>query len=302
MKLLPLFTILCGVALAQQDDYTLNARNVIGMENIKHNTTGKLTIQDGAMHFSGGKTEAKIPAATIEDIVTGSETTQSGGTAGRLVKTAAPYDSGAGLSLLLRTKVDILTVEYRDANGGRHAAILALPKGRAEAFRTQLVTAGAHTKAPVEPALRERKDVAPPAAARPRSSPTAIQIDEVDSGDVPIPAEFRLAIYERLIQRVTESGKFQKVLRSGDHAAADIPHLVTLHTTVQGYKQGSQMKREITTVLGATRVDVSTTVTGGDGQTLLQHDIIGRVRFFGENLGVTNDLAKRIAKLLHRSL
>jgi len=301
MKLLPLFTILCGVAFAQQDDSTLNARNVIGMENIKHNATGKLTIQDGAMHFSAGQAEAKIPVASIEDIVTGSETTQAGGTAGRVAKTAAPYDSGVGLSLLLRTKVDILTVEYRDVDGGRHAAILALPKGRAEPFRTQLVAAGAHTKAPVEHASTERKAAAP-VAARPKSSPTAIQIDEVDSGDVPIPAEFRLAIYERLIQRVTESGIFQKVLRSGDRAAADIPDLVTLHTTVQGYKQGSQMKREITTVLGATRVDVSTTVTAGDGQTLLQHDIIGRVRFFGENLGVTNDLAKRIAKLLHKSL
>jgi hypothetical protein len=299
MKLLPLFTILCGVALAQQNDSTLNVRNIIGLENIKHNATGKLTIQDGAMHFSGGKTEAKIPSASIEDIVTGSETTQAGGTAGRVAKAAAPYDSGVGLSLLLRTKVDILTVEYRDANGGRHAAILALPKGQAEAFRTQLVLAGAHTKAPA--ALQERKPAAAPAAAPPRSSHTAIQIDEVDSGDVPIPAEFRLAIYERLIQRVTESGKFQKVLRSGDQAAAGIPDLVTLHTTVQGYKQGSQLKREITTVLGATRVDVNATVTGGDGQTLLQHDIIGRVRFFGENLGVTNDLAKRIAKLLHKS-
>jgi hypothetical protein len=31
---------------------------------------------------------------------------------------------------------------------------------------------------------------------------------------------------------------------------------------------------------------------------LLKNDLSGKVRFFGENLGATNDLAKRIAKLL----
>ena len=58
------------------------------------------------------------------------------------------------------------------------------------------------------------------------------------------------------------------------------------------------MKREITTVLGATKLDVGATVTGRDGHLLLDGHVHGKVRFFGENLGVTNDIAKRIAKLL----
>ena len=58
------------------------------------------------------------------------------------------------------------------------------------------------------------------------------------------------------------------------------------------------MKREVTAVLGVTTVEVSASVTASDGRTLLDSRIHGKVRFFGENLGVTNDLAKRIAKLL----
>ena len=58
------------------------------------------------------------------------------------------------------------------------------------------------------------------------------------------------------------------------------------------------MKREVTAVLGTTTVDVSASVTTMDGRTLLDSRIHGRVRFFGENLGVANDLAKHIAKLL----
>jgi hypothetical protein len=67
---------------------------------------------------------------------------------------------------------------------------------------------------------------------------------------------------------------------------------------VEKFKEGSQMKREVTAVVGATTVDVSASVTAMDGRTLLDSRIHGRVRFFGENLGVANDLAKRIAKLL----
>ena len=61
------------------------------------------------------------------------------------------------------------------------------------------------------------------------------------------------------------------------------------------------MKREVTVVLGATTIDVSAVLTASDGQTLLNSRFHGKVRFFGENLGVTNDLAKRIAKLLYKN-
>jgi hypothetical protein len=128
---------------------------------------------------------------------------------------------------------------------------------------------------------------------------SAIQIEPIEAGDITIPAEFRFAIYERLIERVRKDGTFQKVYRSGDREAANVADLVTLRTTVGKFTEGSQMKRELTTVTGGTTVDVTTTVAARDGRVLLKNDLSGKVRFFGENLGATNDLAKRIAKLLH---
>ena len=126
----------------------------------------------------------------------------------------------------------------------------------------------------------------------------AIQIEPIEVGDIVIPAEFRYAIYERLIQRVKADGEFKQVLRSGDRSAQGIPDLVVLHTKISRFKQGSQTQRELTTVTGGTRVDLTATVERKSGGVLLNNDITGRVRFFGENLGVTNDLAKRIAKVL----
>ena len=135
--------------------------------------------------------------------------------------------------------------------------------------------------------------------ATPKLHASAIQIELVDVGDVSIPAEFRYAIYERLIEQGRDSRKFEKVFRSGDKAAASVTDLVTLHTSVEAFTEGSEMKRELApVVVGSTKVDVTAQVTGKDGKTLLTEKVAGKVRIFGENLGATNDLAKRITKLL----
>lgn len=138
-------------------------------------------------------------------------------------------------------------------------------------------------------------------AKPPKLAASAIQIEPIEAGDSSIPAEFRFAIYERLLERLRKDGTFQHVYRSGDRQAAGVSDLVILRTKVGSFKEGSQLQRELTTVTGGTTVDVTTTVAARDGRVLLQNDISGKVRFFGENLGATNDLAKRIAKVLSAS-
>jgi hypothetical protein len=123
-------------------------RHVIGLGDIKKNASGTLTLQNGALEFQSGKTSGQVPVASIDDIFIGAETTQGGGKTGRVVKTAAiaaPFESGKALTILLRTKVDILTLAYHDPDGALHGAIFALPKGQAEPMRTQLIQAGAHS-------------------------------------------------------------------------------------------------------------------------------------------------------------
>jgi hypothetical protein len=159
--------IFCSTAFAQSapaaattpPGVLAGVRHVIGLENIKSQAGGKLSVQNGALNFTSGKTEVKVPVSSIEDIFVGSETTQGGGKVGRVVKTAAiaaPYESGKVLTLLMRTKVDILTVSYRDPNGALHAAILALPKDQGEGVRAKLIAAGAHTGPASERELKAR--------------------------------------------------------------------------------------------------------------------------------------------------
>jgi hypothetical protein len=135
----------------------------------------------------------------------------------------------------------------------------------------------------------------------PKLSASYIQVEPIEAGGISIPAEFRFAAYERMIERVRLDGKFQKVFRSGDRDANGIPDLVVLRTKVSRFKEGSQLKRELFTVAGGTRVDVTATIEGRDGRVLLNQSLAGNVHFFGENLGVANDLAKHIAKLLREN-
>jgi hypothetical protein len=125
----------------------VNVRHIVGLDTVKRNATGTLTVQGDVLDFKTGDAENKVAIASIDDIFIGTETTQSGGKTGTAVKTvaiAAPYGSGKALTLMMRTKVDILTISYHDPGGALHGAIFALPIGQAEQMRAQLIQAGAH--------------------------------------------------------------------------------------------------------------------------------------------------------------
>ena len=306
LALLAIFAAPIIHAQNKQDsaDAALHVRHVVGMENVKYDATGLLLIESRELHFDAGRSRAAISISSIEDIYVGSEITEGGGRLGELARgaaMAAPYDSGAALTLLMIQKVDVLTVTYRDSDNGLHAAIFAVPKNHAEKFRAELIKNGAHVKnaARVSHVPRESPSAGP---ALPKSPPaSAILVEPVDSGDVNIPAEFRLAIYEDIVKKLESSGIYARVFRSGDHRADGIADLVILNTEVEKFKAGNQPEREIVTVLGATTVKLDVKLSTRDGTILLDKEVEGRVRFFGENLGVIHDAAKRITELLRKT-
>jgi hypothetical protein len=140
-----------------------------------------------------------------------------------------------------------------------------------------------------------RAQSAPP----PISKAAAIQVLMIQSDEMKLPAEFQISLYENLIQQLQKQGGFQHVYRDGDHNAAAVTDLVVLHSTVRGFKKGSEMARNVTTVAGKTSIDVHCQFTDKDGKTVLERDLNGKVMFFGGNLRATFDFAKKAAKLAH---
>jgi hypothetical protein len=120
----------------------------------------------------------------------------------------------------------------------------------------------------------------------------AFQVEMIQSDEIKLPAEFRIALYENLIRQLQKNG-FSPVYRDGDRNAKSIADLVILRSTVRGFKAGSERARQVTTVSGATSIAVHCQFTSPDGTSLLERDINGKVRFFGGNLKATYDFAKK---------
>ena len=147
------------------------------------------------------------------------------------------------------------------------------------------------------------KPAAKPAAAKPAVSatPWALQVEPVSAEEGKLPPDFAMAIYEKLIQEISKTNRFQQVFRSGDRRATDVPNLLILTTTLEKFERGSQTKRAVTTVAGATKVSVHAQLATRDSQIKMDKTAQGTVRLFGENLKATSALAKNIANLVSQS-
>lgn len=130
---------------------------------------------------------------------------------------------------------------------------------------------------------------------------SAIRVEMIQSDEISLPAEFQVALYENLIQQLEKKNSWH-VYREGDQSGNGVAGLVVLRSTVRGFKQGSERKRQVTTVAGATSITVHCQFTDIQGEVLLERDIKGNVRFFGKNLRATNDFAKKAAALARQGL
>jgi len=125
------------------------SKQVLGLKGLKHNTSGTLSVENGSLVFTKGKTKAVVPASSITEVLTGKDTERTiGGTVGTLTL-FAPYGAGRFLSLF-RTKIDTLAIEYLDPAGAVHGAVFTLREGNALGAKEALLGQGAKTSVPVE--------------------------------------------------------------------------------------------------------------------------------------------------------
>lgn len=129
----------------------------------------------------------------------------------------------------------------------------------------------------------------------------SIQVNKVDPGDVNLTPEFRIAIYESLLSELTKTKQFERVIRDGDSDGAAVSDLLILKTTVEKYTAGSETRRAVTTVSGATKLTVRSQLCARDGKVVLERTVDGNVRFMGGNLKATHNLARNVAGDIKKS-
>jgi len=172
------------------------------------------------------------------------------------------------------------------------------PKRQRGALAALVLLLGALQLQPlVSTALAESSTVRKSGGAQPWS----VQVNRVDPGDVGLESSFGAAIYENLLEELAKTEQFKQLFRSGDRNANDVPSLLILKTTVQKYTPGSETRRAVTTVNGATKLNVRIQLVTRDGQVVLENVVDGNVRFIGGNLRATHNLAHNVAVTLNRS-
>jgi hypothetical protein len=141
----------------------------------------------------------------------------------------------------------------------------------------------------------------PPGLSAETTAQWSVQVNKVDPGNVNLAPSFQIAIYENLLHELGKTKQFKQVLRDGDRSAADVPDLLVLKTKVEGYTAGSETRRAVTTISGATKLTVRTQLSTRDGKIILEHTVTGNVRFMGSNLRATHNLARNVAKAIKKS-
>lgn len=121
---------------------------VIGGETIKNSSVGTLSVVGSSLQFATSKAKIAVQASSILDISTNEDSRQDITGAAKLATMAIPYGGGRVLSLFSH-KVDVLTVEFKDATGSYHGTVFVLPQGQAAPIKRQLVAMGAKASVPL---------------------------------------------------------------------------------------------------------------------------------------------------------
>ena len=129
----------------------------------------------------------------------------------------------------------------------------------------------------------------------------SVQVERVEPGEIELAYSFQVATYESLLEELNKTHQFKHVFREADRKAGDVPNLLVLKTIVVKYSPGNETRRAVTTFSGATKLSVRSQLVTREGKIVLDRTVNGNVRFFGNNLRVTHNLARNIVEMIKES-
>lgn len=282
---------------SEESVFIIHATHVLGFQPLPRNVSGQLSVDSKKLRFQqNGHTAAELSLASIQSIIVGQQDKQVGGVPVMLGKAAVPFGGGRVVSLFSHKKYDTVAIECLDDNNGLHGMIFRVPTGQGEKLKVaivshQAIVAHSEERAPVQTSVELPTE----------AQKWSVQVDRVDPGETALDACFRDAVYENLLHQFQKSTQFSAVFRAGDRNANGISELLILKTMAQKYSPGSETRRAVTTVAGATKLKVDMQLVTRNGEVVLERTIEGNVWLLGDNLDATTKLARNAAKIVNRS-
>ena len=270
--------------------------HLMGLPDVKPNTKGSLKLTADALLFSSGDVDSPVPVALLTSASVNDERVETGGRTGTVARSVGPYGSGDALGLVTQKKVGVLVVEFLDNKGAYHGAVFMLPRPQAADLQKQIATRIVPGSPVGAPACVSGSSVD---AHSILVSPIAV--DE----KLQMPPEYRVLLYEHLIESLHRMKSADSFYRSGDASAGTGCTAYVLSLRVKAFKKGNEVLRATTEPVGAF---IATTVLGygvqlrdRSGTVIFEDSGKKKVMLSSDSVGVTQAVAKRISGRLEKS-
>lgn len=261
--------------------------HVAGLDEVKPNVSGDLTLSQAALTFNNKYVATSIPRERIVNVFIGDQRTEPWGTTGKIARKIIPYGGGAALGALTNKKVDLLTVEYRDIHDAYHGVVFVLPVQKAAAVRDAIL-------AGLTPLVEQ------PATSCSEPLPGSVLVLPIQVSGIDLPAEYRILLYEQTIKELKIKRPDAKFFRVGDRSAGTGCAAFSLDITVTNFKKGNRAVRASTgplgLFLGTTSLTFDVSLKDVQDKTVFDTQIKKSNRTDSESLGLADTIAKNVAK------
>ncbi len=265
------------------------AEHIYGLPDIKNNKNGTLTLHTDALTFTAKSGNMSIPRSSITAVSAGNQRVELWGIEGRLLRMAIPNGGGLGAAAFMHHRVDLLTVEFDDRNGGNHTAVFFLPSNEADhALRTfALAPAG-------------RRQISSVGCQNAPVEPRSVLVSAPNWDNAAVPAAYRGLVYEHVVDRLRRKQDIGHVYRDGENDGHGACPQYTVHISIVTFKEGSSVERAVLgpigEFVGTTQMKFDVTITDASGTLNISKQITATIRGEVESTDVADHLAKIVAK------
>ena len=265
------------------------AEHTYGFPDLKPNKKGTLTLTADALTFSGKSGTSSIPRSSVTAVSAGNQRIELWGIGGRILRMTIPDGGGLAAAAVMHHRVDMLTVEFSDPQGGDHGAVFYLPANEAERAMQSFALAPSPT--------RRASDAA---CQNPRVEPRSVLVSTPNWDHAEVPAAYRALVYEHVIDRLRHTKDIGHVYRDGEESSHDGCPQHTIRISIATFKEGSSVKRAFLgpagMFVGTTQMKFDVTFTDASAKQESNEQIKATIRGESESTNVADHLAKNLAK------
>ncbi|WP_263378079.1 DUF4410 domain-containing protein [Granulicella paludicola] len=265
------------------------AVHVDGLPDIKPHKKGTLLFGPDALTFTDKAGSTSILRSDVTAVSAGNQRVEIGGFGMRIVRGVIPDGGGLAAAAVLHHRIDLLTVEFRDARDGQHAAVFLLPANEAE----RALQSFALVPVPVQPKVTAKCEGVP-------RDPHSVLVAAPEWDKAQVPAVYRALVYEHLVERLRKAKEMGKVYRSGEEGEAKGCPAYTVKIAVSAFKEGNSVKRAalgpVGFFVGTTQMVFDVTFTDAAGTLHSTEQIKATMRGESESTDVADHLAKNVVK------